>query len=494
MDGGSCRGYGWQTTLSLLSPLETVIPDSRHCYKMTICTACRSVHEGSDVCISRYGDMISLVLDIPTAIGNSNPLELNARTIQQLIAANLTLAAAWTWIQELMTAEDTGNVTSFPLVVTDEVYTLGFDAMVLNVLANMTVENSGNSSEPPPPIRDVSFWEAAWNTFTGLLSAAWNAVVAVATFIANVALAVIKWCIDFAVAIANGEGLTFFYNTVVKPFVDAVMAFIQWIIDMVKAAVRFVFSPVTNWIRGILDSYKNGILHAYRLAKSEYLVDGRVSSQTLNAFSSYIFGDLWLNVFLIGLVVYVLMSIFSPFIGPFAFLIPLIGAVMAAIVVVDALGVEEPDPPYPSANPPLTTDWRQLVDYARDYSNDAHNDDFTPEQQWTLWGLIFDFLALTYEGLAVAAYATEYKDIGAIAGLATSVIAMAVCYVSIWISGFTESKGFAILALILSIGSVAGSAIQALVFSASTAGWIMSAVAAIFGVISLALSILALRA
>jgi hypothetical protein len=129
--------------------------------------------------------------------------------------------------------------------VTGEIYTLGFDGMVLNVLPNMTVENSGNSTVPPPPIREPTFWEAAWNSFTGMLEAAWNAVVAVATFIANVALAVIKWCIDFAVAIAEGRGLQFFYDTVVKPFVDAVMAFVKWIIDIIVGAFKWILSGFT---------------------------------------------------------------------------------------------------------------------------------------------------------------------------------------------------------------------------------------------------------
>ena len=81
------RGYGWRTTLSLLSPLDTAISDSRHSFKMIVCPACGSVHEYGGACISRHGDMISLVLDTPAALGNGNPLELHSRTIQQLIAA-----------------------------------------------------------------------------------------------------------------------------------------------------------------------------------------------------------------------------------------------------------------------------------------------------------------------------------------------------------------------------------------------------------------------
>ena len=276
MNGGSCLGYGWPATLELLSPPIGKPVDSRQTIKMNICPACRCVHEDGGSCISRHVGMAALVLDTPaTAIGNSNPLELHSRTIQQLIAANLTLAAAWTWIQELMTANDTGRITSFPLVVTSEVYTIGFDSALMNALPNMTVENSGNSSLPPPPVRQTSFWEAAWNSFTGLVSAVWNAVVAVATFIANVALAVFRWCIDFAVAVASGQGLQFFYDTVVKPFVDALLAFIKWIIDFIIAMVKWIFSPLINAFNEMVSKVK---------AAAAYAIDPPPLTAVLTAF------------------------------------------------------------------------------------------------------------------------------------------------------------------------------------------------------------------
>ena len=169
----------------------------------------------------------------------------------------------------MMTANDTGNVTAFPLVVTREIYTLGFDPMVLDVLPNTTVENSGNSYLPPPPVRQVSFWEAAWNSFTGLVSSVWNAVVAVATFIANVALAVIRWCIDFAVAIAEGRGLEFFYDTVVKPFVEAILAFIRWIIDLAMKVLEFLFSPILDAVKRWIDDLTRTISTAFSVLEGE---------------------------------------------------------------------------------------------------------------------------------------------------------------------------------------------------------------------------------
>jgi hypothetical protein len=252
-------------------------------------------------------------------IGNSNPLELHAKVIQQLITANLTLAEAWTWIEQL-TRNESGNLTAFPLVVTGEVYTIGFDAGVMNVLPNMTVENSGNSSLPAPPVRVPTYWEAAWNSFTGMLEAAWNAVVAVATFIANVALAVIKWCIDFAVAIANGEGLTFFYNTVVKPFVDALLAFIKFIVDLAAAALRIFVDNVLNPALSAMKEAAKRIGSAWLSA-----LDAQVAAGA--AVASALLENLPVFAIIAALVVLVVTAI-GYIINPF----PFIGIILAAIL------------------------------------------------------------------------------------------------------------------------------------------------------------------
>ena len=94
-DGGKSRGYGWPATLELLSSPAT--PGSCHLFKMVICPACGSVHEEDGVCISRRIHPTSFIIEDPAAaMGNDNPGELNARTIPQLIAANLFQEDDWT--------------------------------------------------------------------------------------------------------------------------------------------------------------------------------------------------------------------------------------------------------------------------------------------------------------------------------------------------------------------------------------------------------------
>jgi len=305
---------------------------------MVICPACHSVHEEGGVCTSsRHESMNSFVLDTPaTAIGNSNPLELNARTIQQLITANLTLAEAWTWIEQL-TRNESGNVTAFPLIVTSEIYTIGFDAGLMNVLPNMTVENSGNSSLPAPPTRVPSYWERMWNSFTGLVSAVWNAVVAVATFIANVALAVVKWCIDFAVAIANGEGLEFFYETVVKPFVEALLAFIRWIIDMVVAVLQaFADSVLKPALAGVVSAVER-VITAMSVAL-------QLASDVAGAIGEAMMGALPVLLLVATIVILIVAGVgwamnFFPFVG--AIILGLI-ALILMVVFYSMIPDEEP--------------------------------------------------------------------------------------------------------------------------------------------------------
>jgi hypothetical protein len=427
MNGGSCRGYGWSATLELISPPIGKPVDSRQTIWMTICPACRCVHEiGGKCLLSRHrhpsipanpsfaGNMLPLGLFFQsqffselntttfspsspvvgsTAVGNKESGELNARTIQQLVAANLTLAAAWTWIQELMTANDTGNVTSFPLVVTDEIYTLGFDQMVLNVLPNMIVENSGNSSMPQPAIRDQGFWGNIWNSFTGMLEAAWNAVVAV-----------IKWCIDFAVAIANGQGLEFFYNTVVKPFVEAMMAFVMWIIDLAVTVFKAVFQGFINGLMSLVRPWVAAVLSTIQLIfdsaiANETVTEGRLSA----AFSSAPFFALAALAFCLGL----LLTMFLPF----AFIM---AAIIGAVVVVIAaemwlkMGASAP----PSGNLPdfsMCSSIDDMLATALDEQggiSPKFGFDFTREMGGVVYGLILGMLSLGL-GIAAASKALE---------------------------------------------------------------------------------------
>jgi hypothetical protein len=73
------RGYGWPATLELLSPPIGKPVDSRQTAKMSICPACKSVHEDGGYYVSGHGDMASLIFDTPViVVGNDNSGELNS--------------------------------------------------------------------------------------------------------------------------------------------------------------------------------------------------------------------------------------------------------------------------------------------------------------------------------------------------------------------------------------------------------------------------------
>ena len=87
--GGSYRGYGWPATLELLSPPIGKPVDSRRTFRLAACPACATVHEtGGECAFSRH-------TPTPAAANDGSTLELNARVVQRLIAANLTLAEAY---------------------------------------------------------------------------------------------------------------------------------------------------------------------------------------------------------------------------------------------------------------------------------------------------------------------------------------------------------------------------------------------------------------
>jgi hypothetical protein len=353
---------------------------------MIICPSCRFVHEEGGICISRqFGDLtlwnrsmsqgeiraLSFLdrglngIVVPrglfmqsqffasmndssyasfgpgnpllgsTVMGIDNARELNSRVVQQLIAANLTLAEAWAWILGLE-RNSTGQNTSFPLVVTREVYTIGFDPMLMNVLPNMTVENSGNSSLPAPPTRVPTYWELMWNSFTGLVSAVWNAVVAVAQFIANVMLAVIKWGIGLAKAIAEGKGLEYIYETVVKPFVEALLAFIRFLIEFFKAILNVLFTPVRLFLESLGRAVRDGFRPAYSQIEMAEACDmneaGDAAAQGYADRAAMLVTDIFVSIMMTAILIYLILMAVDVTVKPVATL-------LAGIVIMIALGM-----------------------------------------------------------------------------------------------------------------------------------------------------------
>ena len=115
--------------------------------------------------------------------------------------AVVTLADAYR-ILGLLWTNKTNNVTAFPFFATSEFHTLGFAWEVSKLVANASVVNTGNASEPPPP---PSVWEQAWNTLCGAAQWAWNATVAVAVFVVNAAVWLANVAIRTVIGLATGN-------------------------------------------------------------------------------------------------------------------------------------------------------------------------------------------------------------------------------------------------------------------------------------------------
>jgi len=445
---------------------------------------------------STWSEASSSPLAGATIIGNeaNSTRGLNSRVAQLLVSHNVTASQAETLLTKLLT-NTTGAKIATILDVTDEYYTMGFVNEVEDLIPNTAVTNTGNFSppSPPPPPSDTSFWGSFWNALAGAAQFLWNAVVAAAVFVCNVIAAVVQ----FALSVVNEltQALYAAVVAIVKAVVDAILAFIKFIIDLAKAIFEVLLQPFLDWLVSVLDNYRVSLLRAYQVAKAEFLATGSVLPATMTAIVGQVYGDIFVGGILLGITLWLALEVLTPIIGPFTFLIPVFGLIITGIVVWELFDFDTPAPA--EANPPLEHDHQRHLSYARSYSENAHNDDLTSEQQWALLGLILDALAFTLDTLAIVSYSQFLSDAGdelgameAVAGIGGGFAGMALAYVGLWLGNSVEAKGIGLIALIVSIGALVDSVISLVEFTGDIGALVLSSIAIIVSSISLALSLL----
>jgi len=283
---------------------------------------------------------------------------LNARVIQQVMEGNVTLAEAQ-WFADQLAVNRTGNVTSFLLDVTEEFYTVGFAPEVIALSPNATAANSGNTTPP------ATGWQLLFNVIVSLAGRAWNTAVAVGEFMRHVA----DWLKDAVVGLAIGlltGNWTLFQDKVVKPFVEAMAKLIQWIVDLVTAALDTLLGPLLDWIQDGLDSVAIRTFSPLSKAWLEYVQTGGASEalartvalELISPFTPLILAleiastilDLLLLPFmalesLIGMVVGLLLGLFLSQVFTVLLAVnPPAGFLLAALI---SLAIDLVDPPEP---------------------------------------------------------------------------------------------------------------------------------------------------
>ena len=401
-----------------------------------------------------------------TVIGNEagNARGLNARVAQLLVSHNVTAAQAESLLTKLLTNKTGGKIAAV-LDVTGEFYTLGFVNDAADLVPNVAVENTGHYAAPAPP-PGSAFWTAYWNAMAGAVAYAWDAARAAAVFVANVIAAAVQWALSVVSAFVEAAYAA--VKAVAKAVVDAILAFVKFLVELIHATLDFIVQPLVDGVKGLLDAFRAGFMAIYREGKAQYLAQGSVEPGTRHKMAAFVFGGMFLMVAAFGIAVWLLTTVLLPIIGPFVFLIPLIGALIAAALIVQAFDLPEQAPA--TADPPLTHDRDQQLEYSREYSMNPHNDDLLSDEQWDFLALLLDGTAILLDGLAAILFYQKMKDVipfparEAIAGMAGGLIATALSYVATWFSGAGESKGLAAIALFVSIGAVVDSLISGLTF------------------------------
>jgi len=185
---------------------------------------------------------------------------LNARPVQMVLSGNVSLEEAQ-WFVDQLRLNRTGKTTAFLLDVTDEFYTVGFVGAVIALAPNATVDNSLNHTASAPP---TPWWEQLFNVIVSVAAIAWNAALAVANFFVNL----VKWLVNIVVGLVIGLATgdwTYFVDNVVKPFVEAMMALIKLVLDLIKAIIDTLLKPIIDaivtFVTGVLNIIVQHTLH-----------------------------------------------------------------------------------------------------------------------------------------------------------------------------------------------------------------------------------------
>jgi len=204
---------------------------------------------------------------------------LNARPVQEVLSGNVTLEEAQ-WFVDQLRLNRTGKTTAFLLDVTDEFYTMGFVGAVIALSPNATVDNSLNHTVTPPPPPP---WQALWNAIAAVASVVWNAAVAVAQFFVNLVKFLVNIVVGLVIGLATGNW-NYFVDNVVKPFVEAMAAFIKFVVDLIIAGVSWLFSPLIDAFNDMIRQLNSAAMYAIDPPPLTAVLSGFISAVFLSAF------------------------------------------------------------------------------------------------------------------------------------------------------------------------------------------------------------------
>lgn len=248
--------------------------------------------------------------------------------IQGIVAINMTNWSDANLLVAALLDNSTGGVNGSFVNVTGELASLGLDAAVMSAIPNMTYPSGGlygvpiSSALPPPPPQ--SWWQAAWNAVSGVITVVIKSVTTVVGLVWSVTAAAINF-IDYL-----GEGLAHLGAAIVQRTVSALTtvgsalerAFQELLTLLASTIVKLLSSAFAPIIQAV-DSYMFGLASAIWAVANDTAA-GRSPATDAARFWS-VFDEPILMVALgLGVVLSVVLTLTEVFSFGTTFLIPLI--------------------------------------------------------------------------------------------------------------------------------------------------------------------------
>jgi len=110
-------------------------------------------------------------------------------------------------------------------------------------------------------------------------------------------------------------------SEVVDAIVDAFCAFLEWVVDFITDTIEAIIGPIAQAINDLWTSYWQGVSAALSRMESDYIVNGAVSSQSLNQLRAALNGGLFTVILGITAVICILLIILTVVTNVFSFLL-----------------------------------------------------------------------------------------------------------------------------------------------------------------------------
>jgi subtilisin-like proprotein convertase family protein len=271
--------------------------------------------------------------------------------VQVITAEDFTPAEAEVILKYLLYSDKEGssykNKSAEFHDITTQLHTVGLPVDIIQNIPFKEVKNSDHGHKPKlKKDSDKPWWKKAWDGIAGTVGAIatyfYNGLVALYNFFVDVWEALVE--IGQAIIGAIADVLSKIQE-VLEAIVELIVAIFKWIIDMIIGLFNAIFDPIissiVNAIQGFVRSVGNALWDALQAYDSS---DNSIPASKASALEAAILSPFFYTIMGIGAAILIVLTIMTPFIFTFGFLIMMAIGLIFTVVIQNMLSRSDSQP------------------------------------------------------------------------------------------------------------------------------------------------------